>query len=83
VTAVPSVCLESHEVTRNARNMRHKRSMRERVSEWMLPPAERRAAKMERIVLERMRRERDWYCERSRQRLHDEVERNKWSAFIL
>ena len=48
----------------------------------MLPPDERRAARLEREAEERMRRERDWYCERSRQRLRDEAERNKWSAFI-
>ena len=47
----------------------------------MLPAPERRAARMERKVEEQLRRERDWYCERSRQRLHDEAERNKWSAF--
>ena len=63
--------------------MRHKRSVRERVGELLLPPAERRAAKLERMVEERMRRERDWYCERSRQRLRDEAERNKYSAFML
>jgi hypothetical protein len=63
--------------------MRHKRSVRERVGEWRLPPAERRAAKLERLAEERMRSERDWYCERSRQRLHDEAERNKWSALTF
>jgi hypothetical protein len=63
--------------------MRHKRSVGERLHELMLPPAERRAARLEREVEERMRRERDWYCERSRQRLHDEAERNKWSAFTF
>jgi hypothetical protein len=63
--------------------MRHKRHVRERVREWMLPPAERRAARLERQAEERIRRERDWHCERSRQRLHDEAERNKWSAFSL
>ena len=63
--------------------MHHKRSVRDRVRELMLPPAERRAARMEREVEERMRRERDWYCERSRQRLHDEAERNKYSAIIF
>jgi hypothetical protein len=60
--------------------MRYKRGMRERVQEWMLAPDERRAARLERQAEERMRRERDWYCERSRQRLHDEAERNKWRA---
>ena len=61
--------------------MRHKHHVRERVREWMLPGPERRAARMERKVEEQLRRERDWYCERSRQRLHDEAERNKWRAF--
>jgi len=60
--------------------MRPKRVVRERLREWMLPAPERRAARLERQTLERMRRERDWHCERSRQRLHDEAERNKWSA---
>jgi hypothetical protein len=63
--------------------MRHKRALRERVREWMLPRPERRAARLEREVEARMRRERDWYCERSRQRLRDEAERNKYSAFTL
>jgi hypothetical protein len=63
--------------------MRHKRAVRDRVREWMLPPDERRAARLERQAEERVRRERDWYCERSRQRLHDEAECNKWSAFSL
>jgi hypothetical protein len=63
--------------------MRHKRALRERVAEWMLPADERRAARLEREAEERCRRERDWHCERSRQRLHDEAERNKWSAFML
>ena len=61
--------------------MRHQR--RAHLREWLLPPAERRAARLEREAEERMRRERDWYCERSRQRLHDEAERNKWSAYML
>jgi len=60
--------------------MRHKRPLRERVREWMLPAPERRAAKLERESEARMRRERDWYCERTRQRLRDEAERNKYSA---
>jgi len=63
--------------------MRHKHVVRERVREWMLPAGERRAARLEREAEERMRRERDWYCERSRQQLRDEAERNKWSAFSL
>lgn len=63
--------------------MRYKRGVRDRVRELMLPPDERRAARLERQAEERVRRERDWYCERSRQRLHDEAERNKWSAFSL
>ena len=62
--------------------MRYKRAMRERVREWTLPAAERRAARLEREAEERMRRERDWHCERSRQLLHVEAERNKHSAFI-
>ena len=62
--------------------MRYKRVMRERVREWMLPAPERRAARLEREAEERMRRERDWHCERSRQLLHVEAERNKFSAFI-
>ena len=49
--------------------------------ELALPAPERRAARLEREAEERLRRERDWYCERSRQRLHDEAERNRWSAF--
>ena len=60
--------------------MRHKRAVRERVREWMLPRPERTAARLEREAEARIRRERDWYCERSRQRLHDEAERNKYSA---
>jgi hypothetical protein len=61
--------------------MRYKRPLRDRVRELALPPPERRAARLEREAEERLRRERDWYCERTRQRLHDEAERNKWSAF--
>ena len=60
--------------------MRHKRRPHPR--EWLLPRAERRAARMEREAEERMRRERDWYCERSRQLLRAEAERNKYSAFL-
>jgi hypothetical protein len=56
--------------------------MRERVREWKLPAPERRAARLEREAEERMRRERDWHCERSRQLLRVEAERNKFSAFI-
>ena len=53
----------------------------------ILPPhfiadPERRAARMERAVEEQMRRERDWYCERSRQLARIEAERRKWSAFV-
>ena len=54
--------------------MRYKRPVRERIREWMLPAAERRAARLEREAEARMRRERDWYCERTRQRLHVEAE---------
>jgi hypothetical protein len=60
--------------------MRHKR--RTHLREWLLPRAERRAARLEREVEERVRSERDWYCERSRQRLHDEAERRKYSIFV-
>jgi hypothetical protein len=60
--------------------MRHKRRVRERIQEWMLPAPERRAARLERETLARLRRERDWHCERSRQRLRDEAERNEYSA---
>jgi hypothetical protein len=59
--------------------MRYKR--RAQLREWLLPPDERRAARLEREAEERIRRERDWYCERSRQRLRDEAERRKYSAF--
>jgi hypothetical protein len=62
--------------------MRYKRGVRERVGEWMLPAPERRAARLEREAEERMRRERDWHCERSRQLLRAEAERNKFSAFL-
>lgn len=60
--------------------MRHKQRLHP--SEWLLPRAERRAARLERAAEERMRRERDWYCERSRQRLRAEAERHKYSALI-
>jgi hypothetical protein len=63
--------------------MRHKLAVRDRVRELMLPAGERRAAQLERQAEAAIRRERDWYCERSRQRLRDEAERNKWSAFNL
>jgi hypothetical protein len=61
--------------------MRHKH--RAHLREWLLPPAERRAARLEREAEERIRRERDWYCERSRQLLRAEAERNKHSAFMV
>jgi hypothetical protein len=61
--------------------MRHKRRIHPR--EWLLPRDERRAARLEREALEQMRRERDWYCERTRQRLHDEAERRKSSLFVV
>ena len=60
--------------------MRHKVPVRDRVRVWLLPAPERRAARLEWEAEERVRRERDWFCERSRQRLHAEAERNKWSA---
>jgi hypothetical protein len=60
--------------------MRHKHRLHLR--EWLLPAPERRAARLEREAEERMRRERDWYCERSRQRLRDEAERRKYSALV-
>jgi hypothetical protein len=60
--------------------MRHKR--RPHVREWLLPAAERRAARLEREAEERIRSERDWYCERSRQLLRDEAERRKYSIFL-
>ena len=63
--------------------MRYKVGLRTRVRELMLPRPERRAAKLERQSEATIRRERDWYCERSRQRLHDEAERNKWSALTF
>lgn len=63
--------------------MRPKRALRERVREWMLPRPERRAARLEREAEATMRRERDWYCERTRQRIRDEAERNKYSALTF
>jgi hypothetical protein len=60
--------------------MRHKQ--RTHLREWLLPRAERRAARLEREAEERIRRERDWYCERSRQLLRAEAERRKYSAFV-
>jgi len=60
--------------------MRHKHRLHPR--EWLLPAPERRAARLERETLERMRSERDWYCERSRQLMLAEAERRKWSAFV-
>jgi hypothetical protein len=63
--------------------MRYKRPVRERVREWMLPAPERRAARLEREAEARMRRERDWYCERTRQRLHIEAEAKKYSALTF
>jgi hypothetical protein len=57
--------------------MRYKLHLRE----LLLPPDERRAARLEREAEERMRRERDWSCERSRQRLHDDAERRKYSWY--
>jgi hypothetical protein len=50
--------------------------------EWLLPTAERRAARLEREAEARIRRERDWHCERTRQLLHAEAERRKYSAFV-
>jgi hypothetical protein len=61
--------------------MRYKRR-RIHPREWLLPAPERRAARMERAVEEQFRRERDWYCERSRQLARIEAERRKWSAFV-
>ena len=60
--------------------MRHQH--RAHLREWLLPPAERRAARLEREAEDRMRRERDWHCERSRQLLRVEAERRKYSAFV-
>jgi hypothetical protein len=60
--------------------MRYKQ--RTHLREWLLPRAERRAARLEREAEERIRRERDWYCERSRQLLRAEAERRKYSAFV-
>ena len=59
--------------------MRHKGARGERVKEWMLPPAERRAARLGREAEEQIRRERDWHCERSRQLAHVAAESSKWS----
>ena len=59
--------------------MRYKRARTARMREWLLPPAERRAARLGRQAEERMRRERDWHCERSRQLARLEAERAKWS----
>jgi hypothetical protein len=63
--------------------MRHDHQWRERVREWMLPAPERRAARLARQAEETMRRERDWYCERSRQLDRMEAERLKWSGFLF
>jgi len=60
--------------------MRHKRRIHPR--EWLLPRPERRAARLERDAEERIRRERDWFCERSRQQVRAEAERYKYSAFV-
>ena len=60
--------------------MRHKQ--RTHLREWLRPRAERRAARLEREAEEHIRRERDWYCERSRQLLRAEAERRKYSAFV-
>ena len=60
--------------------MRHKRRIHPR--EWLLPAPERRAARLERAAEERIRRERDWYCERTRQQVRAEAERHKYSAFV-
>ena len=49
--------------------------------EWLLPPAERRAARLGREAEDRVRRERDWYCERSRQLVRAEAERHRYSGF--
>jgi hypothetical protein len=58
--------------------MRSKRRPHPR--EWLLPAAERRAARLGREAEERVRRERDWYCERSRQLLRAEAERHRYSG---
>ena len=47
----------------------------------MLPAPERRAARLAREAEERMRRERDWHCERSRQLARLDAERVKWPGF--
>jgi hypothetical protein len=59
--------------------MRHKRHVHPR--EWLLSRDERRAARLEREAEERLRSERDWYCERSRQLMRVEAERRKYSGF--
>ena len=46
--------------------------------EWLLSRAERRAARLGREAEERVRREGDWYCERSRQLAHAEAERRRY-----
>ncbi len=60
--------------------MRYKRRFHPR--ELLLPRPERRAAQLEREAEATIRRERDWYCERSRQLARVEAERRKWSAFV-
>jgi hypothetical protein len=62
--------------------MRYKRALRERLREWTLPRPERRAARLEREAEARIRLERDWHCERSRQRLRDQAEARKYSGFL-
>jgi hypothetical protein len=59
--------------------MRYKH--RPRLREWLLPADERRAARQEREAEDRIRRERDWYCERSRQLLRAEAERQRYSGW--
>lgn len=59
--------------------MRHKHRLHPR--EWLLPAPERRAARLERESEERIRRERDWYCERSRQLARTEAECRTYSAY--
>jgi len=61
--------------------MRHKHRPHPR--EWLLPAGERRAARLEREAEERIRRERDWHCERSRQLLLVEIERQRSSSYIF
>jgi hypothetical protein len=63
--------------------VRHDHPLRERVRELMLPAPERRAARLAREAEERMRRERDWHCERSRQLARLEAERVKWSGYLF